>query len=121
MIQDFLKRILSRPRKDRPRENLDIVAAAMVFKDPENAHCWELVRVGIQTKKLGLGNLERWIAHLRAGNGMGADEFSIDIDEPPAVGRVVVQILDDMRTCPALPLIEALERLREAAERQEKP
>ena len=32
---------------------LDLLAATQIIADAEVAHCWELVRVGIQTQKLG--------------------------------------------------------------------
>lgn len=89
---------------------LDLLAATQIIADPEVAHSWELVRVGIQTQKLGTGNLGKLLDHLRAGNGMTLDELTIEV-EPPGSGRAVVAILDDQRTCPAPALIDELERL----------
>ncbi|HET7503924.1 MAG TPA: hypothetical protein VFK02_23040 [Kofleriaceae bacterium] len=89
---------------------LDLLAATQLIADAEVAHCWELVRVGIQTQKLGTGNLGKLLDHLRAGNGMTLDELTIEV-EPPGSGRAVVAILDDQRTCPAPVLIDELERL----------
>lgn len=49
---------------------LDAIAATQIIGDGEVAHCWGLVRQGIRTRKLGLGNLGEMIDHLRAGKGM---------------------------------------------------
>jgi hypothetical protein len=93
---------------------LDTLAATQIIGDSEVAYCWELVRFGIQTYKLGLGNLGDMIEHLRAGNGKAMNEFGIEIlpDEPE---RALVAVLDDERTCPATKLIAELERLLERA------
>jgi hypothetical protein len=93
---------------------LDTLAATQIIGDSEVAHCWPLVREGIQTRKLGLGNLGEMIEHLRAGNGMAMDEFGIEIlpDDP---NRALVAVLDDERHCPAQTLIAELERLLERA------
>ena len=96
---------------------LDLLAATQIIADAEVAHCWELVRVGIQTQKLGTGNLGKLLDHLRAGNGMTLDELTIEV-EPPGSGRAVVAILDDQRTCPAPALIDELERLAARAARR---
>jgi hypothetical protein len=95
-------------------EKLDAIAATQIIGDAEVAHCWGLVRQGIQTHKLGLGNLDRLITHLRAGNGMGFDELFIEV-EPPGSDRAVVGVLDDQRFCSAAKLIAELERLLERA------
>jgi hypothetical protein len=91
-------------------QNLDLLAATQIIADAEVAHCWELIRDGIQTSKLGTGNLGKLLAHLRAGNGLGLDELTIEVD-PPGSDRALVAILDDQRTCSAPALIEELERL----------
>jgi hypothetical protein len=93
---------------------LDTLAATQIIGDSEVAHCWPLVREGIQTEKIGLGNLGELIEHLRAGNGMMLDELCIEVllDEP---SRVLVALLDDHRTCPTTKLIAELERLLERA------
>jgi hypothetical protein len=96
-------------------QRLDLLAATQIIADTEVAHCWELVRVGIQTLKLGTGNLGKLLAHLRAGNGMTLDELTIEV-EPPGSGRALVAILDDQRTCSAPTLIDELERLAARAE-----
>jgi hypothetical protein len=91
-------------------QRLDDLAATQIIADPEVARCWELVRIGIQTLKLGVGNLGRLLAHLHAGNGMTLDELTIEVDEvDPA--RALVGILDDQRFCSAPKLIAELERL----------
>lgn len=91
-------------------QRLDDLAATQIIGDPEVSRCWELVRTGIQTLKLGAGNLGRLISHLRAGNGMTLDEFTIEVDEADPA-RAVVGILDDQRFCSAPSLIAELERL----------
>lgn len=91
-------------------QQLDLLAATQIIADGEVARCWELIRVGIQTDKVGTGNLGRLISHLRAGNGMTLDELTIEI-EAPGSDRVVVALLDDERTCPAPRMIDELERL----------
>ena len=93
---------------------LDTLAATQIIGGSEVAHCWPLVREGIQARKLGLGNLGEMIEHLRAGNGMAMDEFGIEIlpDDP---NRALVAVLDDERHCPAQTLIAELERLLERA------
>lgn len=93
-------------------QRLDDLAATQIIADVEVAHCWELVRVGIQTLKLGTGNLGKLIGHLRAGNGMTLDELTIEV-EPPGSDRMLVGILDDQRTCSASKMIDELERLTE--------
>ena len=99
---------------DKDTERLDTLAATQIIGDSEVAHCWPLVREGIQTEKIGLGNLGELIKHLRAGNGMMLDELCIEVllDEPK---RVLVALLDDHRTCPTTKLIAELERLLERA------
>lgn len=93
---------------------LDAIAATQIVGDAEVAYCWDLVRAGIQTRKLGLGNLRRVIAALREGSGATFDEVSIDV-EPPGGDRAEVSLLDDVRTCGVAPLIAELERLVERA------
>jgi len=91
-------------------QRLDGVAATQIIADAEVAHCWELIRHGIQVDWIGIGNLDRLLGHLRAGNGMTLDELTIEI-EPTGSDRVVVALLDDERRCSAPQLIEELERL----------
>lgn len=95
-------------------QRLDLLAATQIIADGEVARCWELLRVGIQTHKVGTGNLGRLIGHLRAGNGMTLDELTIEVD-PPGSDRVLVAILDDARTCAAPKIIDELERLASRA------
>ncbi|HMR73923.1 MAG TPA: hypothetical protein PKD61_02385 [Polyangiaceae bacterium] len=97
---------------DAKTRRLDHLAATQVIDDTEVAHCWQLVRDGIRTCKLGTANLPKVIALLRAGLGYGADEWSIDI-EPPHSDRAMISLLDDERTCAAPALIAELERLAE--------
>lgn len=89
---------------------LDNLAATQIIADSDVAHCWVLVRVGIQTLKVGLGNLGELIEHLRAGNGMMLDELMIEVDATNPE-RALVGILDDQRSCSADKLIFELERL----------
>jgi len=96
-------------------QRLDDLAATQIIADGEVAHCWELVRVGIQTLKIGTGNLGKLIDHLRAGNGMTLDELAIEVD-PPGSDRMLVGILDDQRTCSAPKMIDELERLARRAD-----
>jgi hypothetical protein len=91
-------------------ERLDQLAATQIIADAEVAHCWELVRHGIQVLFIGTGNLGKLINHLRAGNGMTLDELTIEV-EPPGSDRALVGILDDQRWCSAPKLIAELERL----------
>jgi len=91
-------------------QRLDDLAATQIIADGDVAHCWELVRVGIQTLKIGTGNLGELIEHLRAGNGMMLDELMIEV-ESPGSDRILVGILDDQRACPAPKMIDELERL----------
>lgn len=91
-------------------QRLDVLAATQIIADSEVAHCWELVRAGIQTHKVGTGNLGRLIRHLRAGNGMTLDELTIEV-EPSGSDRLLVALLDDERTCAAPKMIDELERL----------
>ncbi|MBC7973552.1 MAG: hypothetical protein H7138_01110 [Myxococcales bacterium] len=91
-------------------QQLDLLAATQIIADSEVAQCWELIRVGIQTHKVGTGNLRRLISHLRAGNGMTLDELTIEV-EASGSDRVVVSLLDDERTCSASRIIEELESL----------
>jgi hypothetical protein len=91
-------------------QRLDLLAATQIIADAEVAHCWELIRDGIQYSKLGTGNFGTLLAHLRAGNGMTLDELTIEID-PPGSDRALVAVLDDQRTCSAPALIDELERL----------
>jgi hypothetical protein len=95
-------------------QRLDDLAATQIIADGEVAHCWELVRVGIQTLKIGTGNLGRLIGHLRAGNGMTLDEVALEV-ESPGSDRMLVAILDDQRTCSAPKMIGELERLARRA------
>ena len=94
---------------------LDELAATQIITDTELAGCWSLVREGIQTGVIGLGNLPELLDHLRAGNGMTWDELSIEVleDDPD---RALVSILDDEHTCGAPLLIAALDQLRARAE-----
>ena len=91
-------------------QRLDLLAATQIIADGEVAHCWELVRVGIQMLFIGTGNLGELIGHLRAGNGMTLDELTIEV-EPPGSDRLLVAILDDQRACSAPEMIGELERL----------
>jgi hypothetical protein len=95
-------------------QRLDELAATHVIADREVAHCWELVRVGIQTMKIGTDNLGELIQHLRAGNGMMLDELMIEV-ESPGSDRMLVGILDDQRACSAPKMIAALELLAKRA------
>lgn len=102
-------------------QRLHQLAATQSIGDPEVAHCWELVRVGIQTLKVGPENLGELIRHLRAGNGMTLDELTIEV-EPPGSERMLVGILDDQRTCSAPKLIAEPELLaRRASEPRPTP
>lgn len=94
---------------------LDELAATQIITDTALAGCWSLVREGIQTGVIGLGNLHELLDHLRAGNGMTWDELSIEVleDDPD---RALVSILDDEHTCGAPLLIAALDQLRARAE-----
>lgn len=99
-------------------QRLDDLAATQSIGDPEVAHCWELVREGIQTLKIGTGNLGELLEHLRAGNGMTLDELTVEV-EPPGSDRMLVGLLDDQRTCSAPKMIAELELLaRRASERR---
>lgn len=91
-------------------KRLDQLAATQIIADAEVAHCWELVRHGIQVLFIGTGNLGKLIGHLRAGNGMTLDELTIEV-EPPGSDRALVGLLDDQRWCSAPKLIDELERL----------
>lgn len=91
-------------------QRLDTLAATQIIADAEVAHCWELVRVGIQMLFLGTGNLGELIRHLHAGNGMTLDELTIEID-PPGSDRMLVGILKDQRMCSAPKMIDELGRL----------
>ena len=62
----------------RDAQRLDQLAATQIIGDAEVAHCWELVRHGIQIDWIGTGNLGKLIGHLRAGNGMTLDELTIE-------------------------------------------
>ena len=96
-------------------QHLDDLAATQIITDAEVALCWPLVREGLQTGAIGLGNLRQLIGHLRAGHGMTLDELSIEVCEDQT-GRALVGILDDERTCGAASLIEALDQLLARAE-----
>jgi len=91
-------------------QRLDQLAATQIIGDAEVAHCWELVRHGIQIDWIGTGNLGKLIGHLRAGNGMTLDELTIEV-EPTGSDRALVALLDDQRWCSAPKLIDELERL----------
>lgn len=91
-------------------ERLDQLAATQIIANVEVAHCWELVRHGIQMLFIGTGNLGKLIGHLRAGNGMTLDELTIEV-EPTGSDRALVGLLDDERWCSAPKLIDELERL----------
>jgi hypothetical protein len=91
-------------------QRLDRLAATQVIADAEVAHCWELVRQGIQINWIGIANLDRLLRHLRAGNGMTVDELTLEID-PPGSDRLLVGLLDDERWCSAPKMIDELERL----------
>jgi hypothetical protein len=91
-------------------QRLDQLAATQIIGDAEVAHCWELVRHGIQIDWIGTGNLGKLIGHLQAGNGMTLDELTIEV-EPTGSDRALVGILDDQRWCSAPKLIDELERL----------
>ena len=95
-------------------QRLDQLAATQVIADVEVASCWELVREGIRTLKIGTRNLGELIEHLRAGNGMTLDELTIEVD-PPGSDRMLVGLLDDQRTCSAPKMIAELELLAKRA------
>jgi hypothetical protein len=95
-------------------DRLDDLAATQIIDDAEVAHCWGLVREGIRDKALGIRNLGRLLKHLRAGNGMGFNELSIEVASDGS-DLALVALLDDERTCPATKLIAELERLLERA------
>jgi hypothetical protein len=95
-------------------QRLDQLAATQIIADSEVASCWELVREGIQTLKIGTANLGKLVDHLRAGNGMTLDELTVEVD-PPGSDRILVALLDDQRTCSAPRMIEELERLASRA------
>jgi hypothetical protein len=97
--------------------SLHVLAATQIIGDAEVAHCWPLILEGIETNKIGSGNLDNLIAHLLAGNGMTLDEVTVEVleDDPT---RVLVALLDDHRTCPAPALITELERLRNRAKEE---
>lgn len=95
-------------------QRLDQLAATQIIADAEVASCWELVREGIRTLKIGARNLGKLIEHLRAGNGMTLDELTIEVD-PPGSDRMLVGLLDDQRTCAAPKMINELERLASRA------
>ncbi len=61
-------------------QRLDRLAATQIIADPEVAHCWELIRHGIQISKIGIGNLDRLLGYLRARGGWTIDELSIECD-----------------------------------------
>ena len=98
-----------------PAVHLDALAATQLLGDAEVEQCWPLVRAGIQTGKVGLGNLDHLIAHLRAGTGMTLDALTIEAD-PDLPGRARVVLVDDMRGCTTAALIAELERLRARAD-----
>ena len=91
-------------------QRLDQLAATQSIGDAEVAHCWELVRFGIQIDWIGTGNLGELIDQLQAGKGMTLDELTIEI-EPPGSDRMLVGLLDDERPCSAPKMIEGLKRL----------
>jgi hypothetical protein len=91
-------------------QRLDLLAATQIIADADVTHCWELIRHGIQSNKIGAGNLDRLLSLLRAGGGMGVDELTIEI-EPTGSDRLLVGELDDERWCSAPKMIDELERL----------
>ena len=91
-------------------QRLDLLAATQIIADAEVAHCWELIRDGIQSSLLGTGNLGKLLASLRAGDGMTLNELTIEV-ESPGSDRALVAIVKDQRTCSAPALIDELERL----------
>jgi hypothetical protein len=91
-------------------QRLDLLAATQIIADAEVAHCWELIRHGIKYDAIGIGNLDRLLSHLRAGNGMTIDELSVEV-EPTGSDRLLVGLLDDERWCSSPKMIEELERL----------
>jgi hypothetical protein len=103
----------SRPRQlDADTQRLDLLAATQLIADAEVAHCWGLVREGIQSRRLGLGNLDRLVEALRLGDGISVDELTIEA-EPFGSDHCVVAMLDDRRTCSVANLVQELTRLRE--------
>jgi hypothetical protein len=102
----------SRPRTlDPETQRLDLLAATQLIADAEVAHCWALIREGIQSHRLGRGNLDRVIEALRARDGITVDEFTVET-EPFGSDQLVVAILDDHRTCSVARMVQELERLR---------
>lgn len=91
-------------------QRLDLLAAKQIIADADVTHCWELIRRGIQSNKIGVGNLDQLLTLLRAGGGMGVDELLIEI-EPTGSDRLLVGLLDDERWCSAPKMIDELERL----------
>lgn len=99
---------------NRHARRLDLAAATQIILDDEVERCWELIRVGIQTSKLGIDDLRLLIDDLRAGNGMVADELVIELMSPGSE-RMRVALPGDERTCSASKMLDELERLTERA------
>lgn len=104
------------PRKLTPEaQQLDLLAATQLISDPDVALCWGLIREAIQLNQIGRLNIDRVIAVLSAGDGMGFDEFNIEA-EPFGSDHLVVSILDDRRTCSVAKMVAELKRLRARAD-----
>ncbi len=108
--------MMGNPRKLNPEaQRLDLLAATQLIADPDVALCWGLIREAIQLNQIGRLNIDRVIAVLSAGDGMGFDEFNIEA-EPFGSDHLVVSILDDRRTCSVAKMVAELERLRARAD-----
>lgn len=103
------------PKLDPETQRWDLLAATQLITDPDVALCWGLIRQGIQTRRIGRGNFDYLISVLKAGDGMGVDEFNIEA-EPFGSDHLVVSILDDRRTCSVAKMVRELERLRARAD-----
>jgi hypothetical protein len=90
---------------------LELLAANQSVHDQEVASCWELIRKAIQSQRLARSNLDRLIDALRAGDGIGLDELNIE-PAPAGSDHLIVEILEDRRTCSVAKMVVELERLR---------
>lgn len=91
----------------------DLIAETQILIDGEVAHCWELVRAGIQRRLIDPDNLRGLIDRLRDGEAVSLGELTV---EREAGGeRLALTLEDDRRTCPATVMLDELERLARRA------
>ena len=82
------------------------------IRDPDVLQCWHVVIEAVSQQWLRPEEVPLLIRELETGGGLGAEEYSIDVDQEGGdLSQVVVSFIAERYRCPRAAMLEELRRL----------